>query len=890
MAHGFELEDRLDTVRSWRHRDNRLVVLTCPTPVAPVASFCVVYRVGSRSESSGHTGATHLLEHLMFKGTERFCREKGTEAARVLQRVGAAFNATTWLDRTNYFETLPVEHLPLAAELEADRMRNARIRDQDLATERTVVLNEMERGENEPFDLLMHASFAHAFLEHPYHHPTIGWRWDVETVSAAELRRYYDHYYHPDNAVVVVAGDVAEEAALAEVERHFGAIPPAPEPIAHEVTREGGQRGERRFAVHRAGELGWLALSWHTPAALHADQPALSVLAQVLSEGVTSRLYQKLVETNRCLGVHAFAWQLHDPGLLQVYATLAPGVGHVEVEEVIRDEVRSLRSAPPAPDELARAKVQVRTDLAFHRESPSRIVAGLSEAVAAGDWRLFLREMELVEAVTAADVSRVAATHLGDLNLTVGRFVAEGNGHGGVVAEAPQPRPCFLRRPFAERVALRDLPGGARLAVLANPHAPTVTVAGSLLAGRAFAGVEERAVPAVTALMLERGTVRHDRLELARELEDHGLELGVETSSGAPSLVTFAGQGLASELPRLAQMLVELLRWPTFPADQLERVREHLLGELAQEREDTFARALGSLTRHLYPSAHPHYRREVGAREAELRSLERGQLEAFHRRAYGPASLLLAVVGDVEAESTADLISGLLDEWEGGMTRPPVVPDPAPAVPADERVDIPDRPNLDVVLGHAATLRRSDPDWAAAVLANSCLGQSTLTSRLGVEVRDTAGLTYGIFCRFFGTLQVPGPWATALGVAGVNLERAIALCRRVIGDYVVAGPSEEELNEERLAQSGAYRVGLATNAGVARELVGALSAGLPVAFLDEYPERLLAVTVDEAVAAVRRHLHPERLVVAVAGSLPQDGDEVTTTPAHPSGEGLEGKE
>jgi len=425
MAGAFELVEREGGVSAWRHRGNGLEVLTCPTPVAPVVGFGVVYRVGSRNELPGHTGATHILEHLMFKGTAKYNRESGTEIARQLHRVGAAFNATTWLDRTNYYEILPVDELPLAVDIESDRMRGALVRDSDLESERTVILNELDSGENEPSELLMKSSFALAFLEHPYHHPTIGWRGDVERISSEVLRRFYDTYYHPDNATVIVVGDIDDATALANVETGFGTLQPAPGPFPAPRVREGAQRGERRFAVHRAGELASLALTWHIPEGLHPDLPALSVLTQILGDGVMSRLHQRLVETNRCLGVHAFAMELHDPGVFQVFATVAPGVDPVEVEEEIRAEVAALSAAPPDDDEVARALAQTRTDLAFHHESPGQVMTGLTEAVAMGDWRRFVRELELVQAVSAEDLQRVAAAYLGDRNLTVGVFVPE---------------------------------------------------------------------------------------------------------------------------------------------------------------------------------------------------------------------------------------------------------------------------------------------------------------------------------------------------------------------------------------------------------------------------------------------------------------------------------
>jgi len=866
MGHPFDKVESLDGFTEWRHLENGLTVLTCATPVAPVASFGVVYRVGARDEVTGRTGATHLLEHLMFKGTERFNREKGTEIARVLQRVGASFNASTWLDRTNYYETVPVERLDLAMDVEADRMRGTLLRETDLESERTVVLNELERGENNPFDLLIKESFAHAFLEHPYHHPTIGWRSDVEKLSQPVLREFYDTFYHPGNATVMVVGDIDEAEALNGIERHFGHFPAGPSPLPRIPTLESEQRGERRFELHRAGEVGWLAFSWHIPEGLHADIAPLSVLAQVLAEGVVSRLHRKLVETNLCLGVHAFAWELHDPGLFQVFATLAPGTAHDDVEELIREEVAALAHSPLEVDELSRARVQVRTDLAFHRESPATMVSALTEAVAVGDWRRFVRELDRVEGVGAEDVRRVCGTYLVDHNLTVGRFIPEGAGGGSLATTQPSPHPCWLRTPLSERVSVNGLENGTTIAVLENPHAPTVTIAGSLLAGRALEPARA-SLPAMTAGMLDRGTARHTRMELARELEDHGLELSVEASTSSPTVVSFSAQGLAEELPRLAGLLAEVLRTPAFPAEELERLRTRALGLLARERQETFPSAFGALTRRLYPAGHPHRRRTVEEREGELRSIEREELEAFHGRAYGPVSLVLAVVGHVRPVEVVQLIGELLGDWRGGLERPPALPHPLPPTPGEELIEIPDRPNVDVLLGHASDLVRGAPDQAAANLANACLGQSTLTSRLGVEVRDRAGLTYGVYSRFFGTLHLPGPWGVYLGVAPENLRRAENMCREIIRRYVEEGPSEEEVAEQREAQAGAYTVGLATNSGVARELVSVLTSGEGTASLDGYPRALMGATREEVMAAARKYIQPDALVLTAAGSI-----------------------
>jgi len=887
MAHGFRLIDTVNGFSEWRHQANGLEALIFPTPVAPVVSFGVVYRVGSRNESTGQTGATHILEHLMFKGTERYNRDNGTDIARLLHQVGASYNATTWLDRTNYYETLPSEHLELAVAIEADRMRGALVCDEDLESERRVVLNELERGESDPSELLLKASFAQAYLEHPYRHPTIGWPSDVEAVNGEVIRRYYDTYYHPDNATVMVAGAFDERELLELLERRLGSIPPAPRPIPEVVTVESPQRGERRFRLHRVGEVGCLALTWHVPDGLHPDMPALSVLAQILAEGVTSRLQQRLVESNRCLSVHAYPMELRDPGVFQVFATLAPDQPHSEVEALIRRELEALQRDVPTGAEVERARMQVRTDLAFQWESPAALVSGLTESVAIGDWRRFVRDMELISAVEASDVTRVAVKYLDDMGLTAGWFIPEG-GDGGLPGDPhPAPRPCSLSRrsaprpcylaeppdaPFAERVRLSQLECGARLAVLESPHVPTVTIAGSLRAGLTCQKDGRFTVPVVTGAMLERGTARHSRLELADELEGRGLQVAVDASTTAAENVFFTAQGLAEELPRMASLLVEVLREPVFPPEELQRFKDRIRASLTRERHETFPRAYAALTRRLFPAGYPLHRRTIETRLEEVESVSREEVRRFHTEVYGPETMVLAVAGQVDAEQVHATFERLLGGWRASGNRPSTWPEPGPQPPGEERIALPDRPNLDVLIGHRGRLLRGDPGYAAAVLANSCLGQSTLTSRLGAVVRDQEGLTYGVFSRFFGTLRIPGPWAIFLTVSPKDLDRAGELCRSLLADYIRTGPDEAELEGERQSLAGSYRVGLATTSSVARELVTMLSAGLPISSLDDYPRQLLECDKGTVVEAIRRHFHPEELSLTVAGTFVDPAD------------------
>ena len=422
---------------------NGLKVLLVANRVAPVATVCVLYRVGSRNEAVGHTGATHLLEHMMFKGTPDFNKHRNTQIAATLQKIGADFNATTWYDRTNYFETVPSDSLELALRLEADRMRNSFIADEDRQSEMTVVRNELERGQNEPTMVLDEAVYAAAFREHPYHHPTIGWRADVENVPTARLKEFYDTFYHPDNATLVVAGDFDERDCLSLVEKYFGALQPAPAPVPEVYTDEPAQEGERRLVIRRAGELALVQIAWHTPSVLgetrvlsnaelsaRASEPPeendiypLVVLAAAMSHGVTSRLYQALVETELAVSVQANCDQFRDPGLFNVYATVRPGVEPAEVERVILSEFERAGGEGLSEDETAKARRQITARVAYDRDGTHNIASQISEAEAVADWRFYESYAARVARVRAEDVRRVAQKYFTGDARTVGHFI-----------------------------------------------------------------------------------------------------------------------------------------------------------------------------------------------------------------------------------------------------------------------------------------------------------------------------------------------------------------------------------------------------------------------------------------------------------------------------------
>ncbi len=427
-------------ITEYRMPSNGLSVLLMEDHSAPVATFMVTYRVGSRNEAIGHTGATHLLEHLMFKGSSGYNKENDNSIWSVLQNVGAQINATTWMDRTNYFELLPKEHLEIALAIEADRMRGALLRDSDRQPEMTVVRNEFERGENDPWESLDKNIWATAYQAHPYHHSTIGWRSDIEGVSTERLRQFYDTFYWPNNATLTVIGDFDMPQVLGWIRSQFGRHPASPEPIPEVYTTEPKQEGPRRFVLKRRGETGIVGVAHKCPEGLHADAYPLAMLKSVLSVGKTSRFYRTLVDTALATSVSTWDYALHDNALFISYAFLTPGTAQQKVEDIILQEYATVVEEGITKQELARAVARVKAEVAYSRDGPFSVAAALNEAIALGDWTYYTTYLEWLVEVTTDDVQRVARTYLQEDQSTTGWFVPIPDGDGEFAgADPPTP-------------------------------------------------------------------------------------------------------------------------------------------------------------------------------------------------------------------------------------------------------------------------------------------------------------------------------------------------------------------------------------------------------------------------------------------------------------------
>jgi len=414
---------------------NGLVVLLREVHTAPVATFWLWYRVGSRNEVPGITGISHWVEHMLFKGTPTL--SKG-EFSRLVNRHGGTWNGFTWKDFTAYFETLPAEHIGLGIRIESDRMRNSLFDPEEVASERTVIISEREGAENNPEYALYEEVEAVAYTVHAYRHAVIGYKSDLRGITRDDLVRHYRTYYTPNNAVVVAVGDFDSEALLGEIREAFDPIPvgPPPPPVR---SVEPQQEGERRITLRRpGGAVPQLQMAFHAPAASDPDFFPVLLLDGVLSGfkgpgvfggetvgGRSSRLYRALVEQRLAVDAGSAFRPTLDPTLFEIGVTLRPGVEPRQLEDAVLAELQRLADEPVGEEELEKVHKQARAQWVYMADGVSRqaVLLGSTEMVASLDY--LDRFMERLTTVTSEAMQRVAARLFSDRNRTVGWYLPD---------------------------------------------------------------------------------------------------------------------------------------------------------------------------------------------------------------------------------------------------------------------------------------------------------------------------------------------------------------------------------------------------------------------------------------------------------------------------------
>lgn len=418
---------------------------------------------------------------------------------------------------------------------------------------------------------------------------------------------------------------------------------------------------------------------------------------------------------------------------------------------------------------------------------------------------------------------------------------------------------------FASRVHRYQLDNGILLLVLENHANPTVSVSGYLRVGEYLSPAGKDSLASVTASMLNKGTERRSKLEIAEELESAGARFGISSNNFTTSV---NGQSLSRDLPLIVSTLAEELRLPIFPPEELEKLKQRVIASIKEDQEDTRSRAYERLTQLVFPAESPFHRLPAETAISQIENISSDDLRGFHQKYYSADSMILAIVGDVQPDEVRHLIEKQLGDWRGAPSAEINLPEtPLQSEPRRDLVPMKDKASCDVIIGHASRLRRLNPDYLAASLANRALGQSSLSSRLGLKIRDEMGLTYGINSSFSESGIGDGPFIIGVTLAPQNIDLALQATLEIVNDYIANGIREDELRDEKSSVIGSFKIGLATNSGMAGQISSAELFGLGVDYLDEFPSHIAALTKSQVDEAIRKYIHPEVATTVIAGTL-----------------------
>jgi zinc protease len=865
---------------------NGLRVLLFPDPSKPSVTVNMTVLVGSRQEGYGETGMAHLLEHMLFKGSRKY--PEPTSIPTAMKERGARFNASTSFDRTNYHETLPASdaNLEFALQLEADRLITSFIRAADLKSEMTVVRNEFEMGENSPEGILLQRMMATAYEWHNYGKTTIGNRADIERVPIENLHDFYTRFYQPDNTLLAVAGKFDPKKALEWIVKYFGPIPRPERQLNATWTEEPPQDGERTVHLRRVGSTAVVGAVYHIPAGSDPDFPAVEVLAQMLGDEPSGRLYKSLVETKKAATIYADTFSLHDPGLLLILGRVSPGQNPEKVLAALKETIAQVAKKGVTKAETERIKQQILKQREIAAADSSRIGLELSEWASQGDWRLYFLHRDRIEKVTAADVSKAAAKYLKSDNSTLGLFVPTTSPDRTKV-----PLVADLGKAIGDYKGREDIARGEAFDVSPeNIDARTKTV--TLPSGIKAAFLEKKTrghevhaelklhygdVQSLQGLatacrllpdLMIRGTKTLTHQQIQDELDRLKANLHV---SGAAGESTFVIQTRRETLPDVLKLLGKILREATLPESELDILKRSELTDLENALTEPRDLAFNGVRRHLAPYQKGDPRYVATPREAieMLKAVSAEDLHKLYSEQLGGTHGELAIVGDFDMAQTVPILDGILNGWKAALPYAHISRDfKGLSSGGFEQIETPDKANAVYMAALAFPMRDDDSDYAPLALGDFILGNGSLSSRLGDRVREKEGLSYGVTSVLGASAQDQRTSMTIFAICNpINMEKVRTAIGQELARLLDKGIPADELKGAKKGYLDQEQLGRTRDGALASMLCENLNVGRTMKYYSDLEKRIASLTSDEIISVMRRRIDPKRLFIVTAGDF-----------------------
>jgi zinc protease len=863
-----------------------LHLLLFPDPSKPKVTVNMTYLIGSRQEGYGETGMAHLLEHMVFKQTKG-----GRDVMKELTDHGSNFNGTTSYDRTNYFETVTAtdENLRWAIGLEADRMVNMRMEKALLDTEMTVVRNEFEAGENNPAMILRQRVLEAAYTFHNYGKSTIGNRSDIENVPIERLAAFYRKYYQPDDAVLTIAGKFDESKTLTWVAESFAAIPRPQRTIDKTYTVEPTQDGERFVMLRRVGDNQNIMVVYHTPAASHPDTAALRVLATVLGDTPSGRLYKALVDNKKAVSATMNAQQLHDPGFLAGSVVLREDQSLDEARQVLVKTIEGFATEPPSKEEVERAKARILKGIELNLTNSEMVGLTISEYAAAGDWRLLFLGRDQIRKVTEQDVLRVAKAYLKESNRTLGEFIPTKNPDRAEIPAAPDtavllkdykggeivsqgeafdPTPSNIE----SRLTRARLASGMKVVLL-----PKTTRGGTVVAQVTVRFGDEKSLFGKSAAaqlaggLLMRGTKNKTRQQIQDETDRLKARLNV---SGGISSATATVETTEANLAGALRLAAEILRQPSFPENEFEQVRQQRIAGIESGKSEPMMLASLEMNRHLmssYPRGDVRYAPTPDEQIEDLKKVALDDVRKFYAQFYGASNAEFVVAGQFDKEEVRKLAANLFGDWKSPSPYQRVLTPYRKVEPIDRKIETPDKQNSMFMAAMLTKLSDEDPDYPALVLANYMLGGSP-GARLFKRIRVTEGLSYSVQ----SMLQAPtkddgGAFAGMAISAPQNAPKVEASFKDELARTLKGGFGADEVAAAKKAWLDEQAVARSQDQGLAATLSRREFYDRTMKFDEALEAKVAALTPEQVSETFRRHIDLSALSYVKAGDFKKAG-------------------
>lgn len=862
---------------------NGMQVLLFPDVSRPTVTVNLTFFVGSRHEGYGEAGMAHLLEHMVFKGTPT----RANIPAELAKR-GAEFNGTTWLDRTNYYETLPAsdENLEFAISMEADRMVNSLIRAEDLASEMTVVRSEFERGENSPQRVLMQRMFSTAYEWHNYGKSTIGNRADIERVPVENLRRFYNRFYQPDNAMLIVAGKFDSQKAVALIQQHFGTISKPERVLDKTYTEEPAQDGDRRVTVRRVGDIAVAGLMYHITAGGHPDYAAIDVLTTIMSSEPSGRLYDTLVKRRVAASVFGGSYALHDPGVMLFGAQAAQGTDGETLMQNLIETVEGTLDKPFTAEEVERARQEMLRQREIQVADSQALAIQLSDWAAQGDWRLFFIYRDRLEQVTPDDVNRVAATYLVRSNRTAGLF--EPTKEADRVIVPPTPNLAEMigdykgRSDIAQGEELDASPEGieSRLERASLSSGLKVTLLPRKTRGSSvimrlnlrYGNLNDFAGLAIAAKMLprlmDRGTENMTRQQISDELNNYRAEMNVSGDAGSLSVTV---QTSRENLVPVLRIVAEVLRRPKLPAEELELIREELLASAGERISDPITIAMNTVTRKMapYEAEDPRYIAELEEDMERTRQVTIEQVQDIYQRMLGATTGELTVVGDFDKDLVVPTVDEITRGWNSAVPFERIARISVNNEVGDfVQINTPDKANAAYFAAMTLPMKDSHPDYPALAIGNFVLGSGGLSSRLADRVRQKDGLSYTVQSNLQPSAVDERTSFYIFAISNpANAKKLHEAIQDELKKLVEDGITQQELDAAKEGFLQSQQISRTEPGSLIPLLEAYAFIGRDMKYVADFEGKIRNLTVEDVNAAVKKHLRPERLFIASVGDF-----------------------